>query len=114
MVYFQTENPNSGKFWRALKYVFLEYFMAIWDILRPFGVFYGHFGHLVVIWYILLRFGLFYQEKIWQPWNGPSKNSIDCVGVKAGTKRRLKNSIRKNSNLASRDFSDHQCDQKVM
>jgi hypothetical protein len=87
MVYFQTENPNSGKFWRALKYVLLEYFMAIWVILRPFGVFYGYFGNLVVIWYILLRFGLFYQEKIWQPWNGPSKNSIDCVGVKAGTNR---------------------------
>jgi hypothetical protein len=38
MVYFQTKNPNLGKFWRALEwkmlvYVFydhLEYFTAIW------------------------------------------------------------------------------------
>jgi hypothetical protein len=41
MVYFQTKNPNLGKFWRALHrlenvdifYGHLEYFKDIWDIL---------------------------------------------------------------------------------
>jgi hypothetical protein len=30
--------------------------MAILNILRPFGIFYGHFGNLVVIWYIFSPF----------------------------------------------------------
>jgi hypothetical protein len=30
--------------------------MAILSTLRPFGLFYGHFGNLVMIWYIFLRF----------------------------------------------------------
>jgi hypothetical protein len=38
----------------------LQYFMAIWYILWPFG-------NLVVIWDIFTRFGNFCQEKIWQP-----------------------------------------------
>jgi hypothetical protein len=29
MAYFQTKNPNVGKFWRALKWKMLVYFMAI-------------------------------------------------------------------------------------
>jgi hypothetical protein len=36
MVYFQTENPNLGIFWRALDwklYGHLEYFTGIWDSL---------------------------------------------------------------------------------
>jgi hypothetical protein len=52
MVYFQTKNTNLGKFWKALKSKMSEYFMAIWNILWPFGTFYGHFGNLVVMWYI--------------------------------------------------------------
>jgi hypothetical protein len=38
MVYFQTKNPNLGKFWRALDwkndtfYGHLEYITDIWDI----------------------------------------------------------------------------------
>jgi hypothetical protein len=52
--------------------------MAIWNILRPFGIFYGHleyitaiwyilwaFGNLVAVWYISPRFGI--SKKIWQP-----------------------------------------------
>jgi hypothetical protein len=27
--------------------------MAIWNILRPSGVLYGHSGNFVIIWYIL-------------------------------------------------------------
>jgi hypothetical protein len=53
MVYFQTENPNLGKFWRDLGWKMLMYFMVIWNILLPFGIF------VVVIEYILLRVGIF-------------------------------------------------------
>jgi hypothetical protein len=42
MVCFQTKNPNLGKFWRALEWKMLVYFMVIWDTLRQFGLFYGH------------------------------------------------------------------------
>jgi hypothetical protein len=41
-MYFQTKNTNLGKFWRVLQCKILVYFMAIWYILRLFGVFYGH------------------------------------------------------------------------
>jgi hypothetical protein len=67
MVFFQTKNPNLGKFWRAFKWKMLEYFMAIWNILRPFGIFWYifPFGKLVIIWYIFPRFGT--QEKSGNP-----------------------------------------------
>jgi hypothetical protein len=42
MVSFQTKNPNSGKFWRALDWKILRYFMTICNILRTFGIFYNH------------------------------------------------------------------------
>jgi hypothetical protein len=41
----------------------LVYFVAISDILRPFGIFCGHFGYFMVIWYIFPRFGMLYKEK---------------------------------------------------
>jgi hypothetical protein len=47
MVCFQTKNPNLGKFWRAFEWKMLVYFMAVWNILRSFGIFYGH---LVMLW----------------------------------------------------------------
>jgi hypothetical protein len=56
MVCFQTKNPNLGKFWRALEWKILVYFMAIWNILQSFG-------NIVVIWYIFPRFGILCQEK---------------------------------------------------
>jgi hypothetical protein len=40
----------------------LVYFMAIWNMLRPSGIFYGIF-----IWFIFPHFGLFYQEKSGNP-----------------------------------------------
>jgi hypothetical protein len=43
MVYFQTKNPNLGKFWRALESKMLVYFS---------------------------HFGMFGPIKIWQPWYG--------------------------------------------
>jgi hypothetical protein len=39
-MYFQTKNPYLGKFWRALKKKVVVYLMAIWYILRPFGIFF--------------------------------------------------------------------------
>jgi hypothetical protein len=48
MVYFQTKNPNLGKFWRAFAMKMLVYFIAIWNILLPFDVSYGTLVHLVV------------------------------------------------------------------
>jgi hypothetical protein len=64
MVYFQTKNPNLGKFWRALHWKRLVYFMAIWNILRTFGIFYDHLVLFVFIRYISSGFG---PRKIWQP-----------------------------------------------
>jgi hypothetical protein len=52
MVYFQTKNPNLGKFWRVLVRKMLLYFMAICNIICPFGIFYDHLVHIVFIWYI--------------------------------------------------------------
>jgi hypothetical protein len=68
---------NLGKFWRALEWKMLVYFMAIWNILLPFGVFYGHLEYVMAIWYFLWPFGnfvyfspfgYFVSRKIWQPW----------------------------------------------
>jgi hypothetical protein len=57
-----------GKFWRVLNWKMLEYFMAIWSIFSPFGLFYGHsvyciaiwYISLLCIWYILWLFGIFF------------------------------------------------------
>jgi hypothetical protein len=42
MVYFQTQIPILGKFWMVVKWKELVYFMALWSVLRPFGIIYGH------------------------------------------------------------------------
>jgi hypothetical protein len=57
MVCFQTENPNLGKFLRALEWKIMVYFMVIWYISRSFGIFHGHLVYFKVIWYILKPFG---------------------------------------------------------
>jgi hypothetical protein len=49
-----------GKFWLALEWKTLGYFMIIWGISRPFVIFYGH---LV----FFRRFGLLSQEKSGNP-----------------------------------------------
>jgi hypothetical protein len=68
MVYFQTKNPNLGKFWRALELKMLVYFVVIWNILRPFDILYGHYvGNVVVIWHIFHRSGILCQEKAGNP-----------------------------------------------
>jgi hypothetical protein len=60
MVYFQTKNPNSGKFCRFLRWKMSVYFMAIWSILRPFGIMYVYLVYFS-------RFGILYQEKSGNP-----------------------------------------------
>jgi hypothetical protein len=67
MVYFQTKNPDLGKFWKVLQWKTLVFFSIILSILRPNVVFYGHLLHLVVIWYIFSRFGMLYREKSGSP-----------------------------------------------
>jgi hypothetical protein len=52
MVSFQTKNPNLGKFWKAPDWKMLIYFMAIWNILPTFGIFYNYLAYFVFIWHI--------------------------------------------------------------
>jgi hypothetical protein len=50
---FQTKNSNLRKLLRALEWKWLVYSLAIWNMLRQFGTFFGYiFGNLVAIWYI--------------------------------------------------------------
>jgi hypothetical protein len=52
MVFFQTKNLDLGKCWRAFEFKKLVYYMAIWNILQPFGILYGHLVISWQIWYI--------------------------------------------------------------
>jgi hypothetical protein len=67
MVYFQTKNPNLGKFGRVLHWKMLVYFMDTWSILQSFVIFYGHLVKYLEIWYIFPRFGILFQEKYGNP-----------------------------------------------
>jgi hypothetical protein len=60
MAYFQTKNPNLGKFLRVLQWKMIVNFMAIWNILWPFGLFYGYLVYFS-------RIGMLYQEKSGNP-----------------------------------------------
>jgi hypothetical protein len=66
MFYFQTKNPNLGKFWRALDCKMLITFMAIWNTIRSFGIYYEHLVNFVLIWYIFPVL-VYVPRKIWQP-----------------------------------------------
>jgi hypothetical protein len=52
MVYFQTKNPNLGKFWKVFPWKTLKFFIAILSILWPNGIFNGQLVHFVGIRYI--------------------------------------------------------------
>jgi hypothetical protein len=67
MVSFLAKNPNLGKFWRALDWKMLIYFMAIWNILQTFGIFYDHLVHFVFILCSFGTFGIIHQEKSGNP-----------------------------------------------
>jgi hypothetical protein len=68
MAYFQTQNPNLGRFWRALQWKMLMYFMAYWSIEGPFVILCGQLLNFVAIWYIF-PFWYVVRRKIWQPWS---------------------------------------------
>jgi hypothetical protein len=65
---FSYQNPKLGKFWRALEWKMLVYFMSIRNILWQFGIFHGNlvyfYGNLVAIWYISWQFGIFYGNLV--------------------------------------------------
>jgi hypothetical protein len=79
MVCFQTKNPNVGEFWRALDWKMFIYFMATWNILWGFGLFYGHLVHFVFIWNIFSGFGTMYQEKSGNP--DLTRSAITLVSI---------------------------------
>jgi hypothetical protein len=67
MVYFQTQIPILGKFWIVLKWkVLVYYFMALWSVLRPFGI------------YILLSFGIFLVRLVYffPFWNAVQRKNL--------------------------------------
>jgi hypothetical protein len=63
------------------------YFMTIWSILWPFGIFYGHLVYFAVIWYTYLSpFWYFGPRKIWQPWSVDGSHFFQTAfrGAKGG------------------------------
>jgi hypothetical protein len=74
MVCFKTKNQDLGKIW-ALERKMLVYFMAIRNILRPFGIFYGHLVYVVAIWCSLRPFGIFFP--FWYVWAKKNLATLD-------------------------------------
>jgi hypothetical protein len=62
--FFQTKNPNLGKFLRPSNKKTVIYFMAIWNISQIFWIFYDHLVHFVLIWYIFSGFGILCQKNL--------------------------------------------------
>jgi hypothetical protein len=54
--YFQSKNPNLGKFWRALEWKSLVYSLALCNILHPFGIYYSYLLNFMAFWW---QFGIF-------------------------------------------------------
>jgi hypothetical protein len=68
MAYFQTKNPNLGKFCRVLQWNMMVSVMAIWSILLPFGIFCGHFVGVIYGYLVhFSRFGMLHQEESGNP-----------------------------------------------
>jgi hypothetical protein len=44
-----------------------KYFMAIWNILWRFGIFYDRLVHFKFIWYIFSSLGIMYKDKSGNP-----------------------------------------------
>jgi hypothetical protein len=55
---FKTKNSNLGEFSRAIDWKKWICVMAIWSIVRTFGIFYDHLVHFAFIWYIFSVFGI--------------------------------------------------------
>jgi hypothetical protein len=68
---FMPKIPIRVKFWSALEWKMLAYFMTILNVYRKLVyIFYGHFVYFVYIWYILYLFGIFcvylvYFSRFW-------------------------------------------------
>jgi hypothetical protein len=67
MAFFRTKINLLGKFLRDLQRKMLVYFIAIWSILRPFGIYCGHLVHFKVSLVYFSRFGMLHQEKSGNP-----------------------------------------------
>jgi hypothetical protein len=87
MVYFQTKNPNLGKFLRALERKMLIYFMVFWNILRTFGKFYDHLVRFVLIWYIFPALVSYIKKNL--ATLGPSDKIIFSFELAFGTGSKL-------------------------
>jgi hypothetical protein len=61
MVYFHTQNPHLGTFWRALECEMLIYLTAVPSIHLPFCIFDDNFG---IFWGHLVYFLLFWFENL--------------------------------------------------
>jgi hypothetical protein len=68
MVNFQTKIPIWVKFGGPCVYwkIMLD-FIAIWNIVPRFEIFYDHLVHFVFIWYIFSGLGIMYLEKSGNP-----------------------------------------------
>jgi hypothetical protein len=64
-VYFHTKNPNLGKFWMFLEWKMLVNFMAICNILGPFGIMYGRLVYFMTIWNILGPLGIMFGRLVY-------------------------------------------------
>jgi hypothetical protein len=81
MFYFQTKKPILGEFWRSLDWKMLTYFVAIWNILRTFGIFYDHLVYFVLIWYIFFGFVTVYQENLATLGTGKPTKAAEHMGT---------------------------------
>jgi hypothetical protein len=66
-VFFSNQKFQFGQILEGLRWENVDIFLAIWSILRTFGIFYDHWVLFVFIWYILSGFGIMYQEKSGNP-----------------------------------------------
>jgi hypothetical protein len=64
MAYFQTKNPDMGKFLTVLQWKMLVYYVSIWYIFWLLGIFFGYLGKILAIWSSISRFGILYQENL--------------------------------------------------
>jgi hypothetical protein len=63
MAYFQTQNPNLGKFWSISQYKMFIYFMVVWFIMQQLYIFCGFYGHFEYF----SHFGMLSREKSGNP-----------------------------------------------
>jgi hypothetical protein len=116
MVYYQTKNPNLGKFCWVLQWKRVAYFMAILVYFRPFSILLWHLvicGYLVYFMIIKYFFPFWYfvPGKIWQPW----PTWLFAENGSCNKKRLNKDYCSKDEDIRSVELSDGdplQCDQK--